>query len=286
MSRSCAVAARTPGTLLAAMAVPTPVPQMRSPPVDPPLGDCPGDLEGDLRVGDLRCGQVEDVAHAPVLDQSFLKSVLQKGSIARGTDGDSHALSLSGLAAQGEPSVPPNDSRTPAITVKEPDSSRKHDARCSHRECLRRSSKGTRYRGPDERRVSDRTTLTDLHLSTPKRSTFHSYSKITPSAPTTREYKSTAVFRKYRRHEIFDTDRTQPIYPSINTERAQHLQPKLSAVAPPASEPDQAYLSPSIQCCCHWFSEQACQRHRYQLSALSIHLAPAAQGCLHETLSH
>ena len=30
-SRSCAVAARTPGTLLAAMAVPTPVPQMRTP---------------------------------------------------------------------------------------------------------------------------------------------------------------------------------------------------------------------------------------------------------------
>ena len=68
----------------------------------PPLGDCPGDLEGDLRVGDLRRGQVDDVAHTPVLSQSFRKSVLQEGSIARGTDGDSHAPSLSGLATQGE----------------------------------------------------------------------------------------------------------------------------------------------------------------------------------------
>ena len=82
------------------MAVPTPVPQMRSP--RSPLGDCPGDLEGDLRVGDLRCGQVDDVAHTPVLSQSFRKSVLQEGSIARGTDGDSHAPSLSGLVTEGE----------------------------------------------------------------------------------------------------------------------------------------------------------------------------------------
>ena len=73
------------------------------PTVYPPLGDCPGDLEGDLRVGDVRCGQVDDAAHAPVPGQSFLKSVLQEDSIARGTDGDSHAPSLSGLATQGEP---------------------------------------------------------------------------------------------------------------------------------------------------------------------------------------
>ena len=116
--------------------------------VGPPLGDRSGDPEGDLRVGDLRRGQVEDVAHAPVLGQSFRKSVLQEGSIARGTDGDSHAPSLSGLAAQGEPSDAPNDSRTPAITVKGPDSSRKHDARCSHQECLQRPRMGSRYRGP------------------------------------------------------------------------------------------------------------------------------------------
>jgi len=73
-----------------------------TPPGTPPRGGRSGDPEGDLRVGDLRRGQVDDVAHALVLGQSFRKSVLQEGSIARGTDGDSHALSLSGLVTEGE----------------------------------------------------------------------------------------------------------------------------------------------------------------------------------------
>ena len=73
--------------------------------VGPPLGDRSGDPEGDLRVGDVRSGQVDDVTHALVPGQSFLKSVLQEDSIARGTDGDSHAPSLSGLIAEGEPAA-------------------------------------------------------------------------------------------------------------------------------------------------------------------------------------
>lgn len=170
--------------------------------------------------------------------------------------------------------------------MKEPDSSRKYNARCSHQECRRRPSMGSYYRGPDERSASDRTASADLHLSAPKRSTVHSCPKVTPSTPRKQEQKLTLVLTKEHQHEMVDTDRTHPICLSINPEHTQHLQPNLSAVSHLASEPDQVYLSPSIQCCCHWFSEQARQRRRYQLSALSAHLVPAAQGCLHETLSH
>ena len=75
---------------------------MRSPPVDPPLGDRSGDPEGDLRVGDVRCGQVDDVAHALILDQPLFDGLLQEGSVAWSADGDSHAPSLSGLVTEGE----------------------------------------------------------------------------------------------------------------------------------------------------------------------------------------
>ena len=80
--------------------------------VGPPLGDRSCHPEGDLRVGDVRSGQVDDVAHTHVLDQSLLNSVLQKGSVARGTNGDSHNPSVSGHAAQGEPQEVPYDSTT------------------------------------------------------------------------------------------------------------------------------------------------------------------------------
>ena len=58
--------------------------------VGPPLGDRSGDLEGDLRVSDVRRGQVDDVAHALILDQQLFDDVLQESSVAWSADGDSH----------------------------------------------------------------------------------------------------------------------------------------------------------------------------------------------------
>ena len=101
----------------------------------------------------------------------------------------------------------------------------------------------------------------------PKRNAVPSYPKVTSSAPRARGKKSTLALMEDHQYDMVDAGDTHLIPFS-------HLEP----------ESDPTYLSPSIQCCCHWFSAQACQHRRYQLSALSAHPAPVAQGCLHGIL--
>ena len=88
-----------------------------------------------------------------------------------------------------------------------------------------------------------------------------------PPRPRARGKKSTLALLEDHQYDMVDAADTHLIPFS-------HLEP----------ESDPTYLSPSIQCCCHWFSAQACQHRRYQLSALSAHPAPVAQGCLHGIL--
>ncbi len=60
---SCAVTARTPGTLLAEIATPSPVPQTNRCTVGPALGDHPGSCHGDVRIGGVLAGSDSDVDH-------------------------------------------------------------------------------------------------------------------------------------------------------------------------------------------------------------------------------
>ena len=86
------MAARTPGTLLAVIAIPIPVPQTRIARSKRPVGHRPGDLDRDVRVvdrGRLVDPEVDDLV--PGVLEMALDRILERQPEVIGPDRDLHA---------------------------------------------------------------------------------------------------------------------------------------------------------------------------------------------------